>query len=419
MPHQAHIELINVLHKSKQTLRLYLNTDLQTDFFEECFRMLHRQVVMDLYFSKICLLQLENNPFVFNKLFELKTRGANVYVNSNSDYITQYKWISQIDFKSTFALNQNESINQLNFSQTEEIFTSIQKNSSEYRLTDSGIRAQFESQSYNVIKGKSTTISWDIKEADSVSIDGFGEVSSSGKKVVQVLDNTLLTLKASNRKERKFKAIYLRAIESLEINFDVLFLNLASKKFVSLKTEGDSDGVFGVSKEHKIKVIWNVPHAETVEVQPFGFGTKSGAHTFMPEGTSEINIKASLQEQVVNQRIIIHQYPMPIFAEELVKIKRDFYNQTKFSYKDMRGQAFLFVNDKRKLDSLEELKAKVSEQEEILLEKFKNLNFSKFYEEHSISKLNNTIFGRLKAYFSDRPEVKKMLDTLQQYEDVE
>ncbi len=411
--------MVNVLHKCKRSFRLYINTELQADFFEECFRMLHRQVVVDLYFSKTSMLQLETAPFVLNKLFDLKTRGANVYVNSNSDYTTQYKWISQIDFKSSFTHNQNESFNELNFSQTEEIFNSIHQNSSEYRLTDTAIKAEFKSQSYNIIKGKSTTISWDIEEADSVRIDGIGEVSISGKKEVQVLDNTLLTLKASNRNERKFKAIYLRAIESLEINFDVLFLNPASKKFVSLKTEDDSDGVFGVSKDHKIKVVWNVEHADRVEVQPFGIHTKSGEYTFMPEGTSEINIRAILQEQVVNQRIIIHPYPMPVFTEELVKIKSDFYNETKFSYKDVRRQAYLFVHDKRKLDSLEELKAKVSDQEKILLDKFKNLNFSKFYEEHSISKLNNTIFGRLKAYFSDRPEVKKMLDTLQQYEDVE
>lgn len=419
MPQQTYIGLVNALHKSKRTVRIYVSDEVQTDFFEECLRTLHRQVVMDFYFSKACILEIEAQPFVLNKLFELKARGATVYVANESDLNAKYKWICQIDFKSTVALNANELLTELEFSHTEGIFNSIHQKSSEYRVSNSAIKAEFESQSYNVIRGKSTTISWNVKEADSVRIDGIGEISSSGKKVVQVLDNTLLTLKASNRKESKFKAIYLRAIESLEINFDVLFLNPASKKFVSLKTEDDSDGVFGVSKDHKIKVVWNVPHAETVEVQPFGINTKSGAFSFMPDGTSEINIRASLQEQVVNQRIIIHQYPMPILKEELVNIKSDFYNESKFSYKDIRRQAYLFINDKRTLDSLEELKAKVSEQEKILLDKFKNLNFNKFYEEHSISKLNNTILGRLKEYFSDRPEVKKMLDTLQQYEDVE
>lgn len=99
---------------------------------------------------------------------------------------------------------------------------------------------------------------------------------------VQILENTILILTATNKKQQFKRAIFLKAIENIQIDFDIQFLNPASKKFVSLKTDEDTEGVFGITKGQQVKLLWNVNHADQVKIDPFNFDQKKGSIFFDP-----------------------------------------------------------------------------------------------------------------------------------------
>ena len=158
-------------------------------------------------------------------------------------------------------------------------------------------------------------------------------------------------------------------------------------------------------------------HTEEVIISPFNIRASRGEHIFEPKGTMEINIRASVQEKVKNQRIIVHEYPMPIMAEKMVPINGDFVTKVELNLKDYRQKAYRFLEEKKLIANerfAEEIKATVKKQEENLMQRYHQLGFGDFYKKHSIERLNDRIIHRLKGYFKDKPEVVNMINTLQE-----
>ena len=143
-----------------------------------------------------------------------------------------------------------------------------------------GQSIQIKSDEATLFKGKSTGITWAVEHAESVKIEGIGKVERVGNLPVKVLDDTILVIRASNRNQEKCRAIFLKTIASIEIAYDIQFLNPASKEYVSLKTEDLNDGVFGVSRGSKVKLLWNVGHTEEVIISPFNIRASRGEHIF-------------------------------------------------------------------------------------------------------------------------------------------
>lgn len=410
--------MLNSLHKCKRAACLYLGAFAENIFFEECVRALQRELAIDLYLSETILLQIEGNPFVLNRLLDVRSHGANIYISDKFDYLTDLKFICQADFKDTVVITKNNTCEKTDALPYESLFSSADSETYEYQNSQNDIQVLFNAASKTVIKGKSTSIHWEIKNADHVKIDGFGDVSDQGKREVQILDNTILVLQASNKKQRKFKAINLRAVESLQIDYDVQFFNPASKQFVSLKDDKNYEGVFGVSKGHKIKLVWNAEHADKIEIIPFDLSKKAGEYIFLPDGTTEINIKATLQDRVSNRRIIIHEFPMPVFTGKFVGIKEDFTSKIQLNVIDMRKQAYDFIDKKGMFDQhkvAEKLLTQMKSREKRLVDAYNRIGFGQFYEDHSVERLNKSIIGRLKSYFNDKEEVQKMINLLHQY----
>jgi hypothetical protein len=409
-----HSALLNELHKCKKAARIYVDFSIDSAFLGIIQTALRRDLVIDFFISDQTIQWMEENPFLLNKLLELRYKGLNVYQASN--FNNDSEAICQIDFKHTLICDHQSNSKEIEGIPYESLFATCDHGNHEYRPDESSITISFKPDENILFKGKSTLISWEVHKADNIKIPGFGEVKNSGSEKVQVLNDTMLVLQASNKKQLKRKSIFLQAIENIQINYDIQFLNPASKKFVSLKTDEDTEGVFGITKGQQVKLIWNVQHADQVKIFPFDFTQKKGEHIFRPNGSLEISIQASLQDKTVNQRIIIHEYPMPVFTEKLANIDSDFISKTEISIKNYRAQAYEFVNQNQMLDNevfTKDIKSRINQQEKSLMGLYDQLSFNDFYKEHSVEKLNKSVVDRLKSYFSDQPDVIKMINLLQ------
>ncbi len=412
---QAHI--LNVLHKCKSALSIYLDFSIDQSLIELFRSALQRGIVVDLILSVHSTQKVEQNPFLLKNLFELKSKGLNIFRDHKSVSFEGEKCIIETDFKKTYLIKKDFQIEQINGTPFEYLFKEVSsKEESKFHTDQSDIKATFFANNTTVFRNGSTIINWDVENAEAVKINGIGEVETSSSMKVQILENTILILTATNKKQQFKRAIFLKAIENIQIDFDIQFLNPASKKFVSLKTDEDTEGVFGITKGQQVKLLWNVNHADQVKIDPFNFDQKKGEHIFRPNGSLEINIQASLQGKAVNQRIIIHEYPMPVFTEKLIDIDSDFVSKSEISIKNYREEAYEYVKQNHLLDNdkfTEDIKSKIDKQEKNLMGLYDKLNFSDFYEEHSVEKMNKSVVDRLKSYFSDQPHVIKMINLLQ------
>jgi hypothetical protein len=420
LSNSSHAHILNAFHQCKTALSIYLDLSIDKALLEILISAIQRGLAVDLILSEDCAQKIVQNPFLLKNLFELRTKGLNIFHSSSTALSDGKEYIVQTDFKNTFILKSDlktEEISNTPFASFFDAITAHEKN--RFHPDDADISVTFAADNQTLFKNSTTTINWEVDNAEEVKISGMGEVEIKATKNIQVLEDTILTLTASNKKQQFKKAIFLKTINNIEIRYDIKFLNPASKKFVSLKTNEDTEGVFGISKGQKVKLIWEVLNAEEVLIAPFNLNKKSGAHVFRPGGSLEINIKASLQGKTTTERIIIHEYPMPVFTHHLIDIKEDFVSRSEFQYQNYRDKAYHFIEQKGLLNNdkiNEQIKAKIKNQEKDLMGLYDQITFNDFYKEHSVKRMNDSILGRLRFYFKEKPQVLKMIDLLHRHD---
>jgi hypothetical protein len=411
-----HAPLLNALHQCKIAVSVYLNYPVNNDLIEILNSALQRALVIDLVLSDSTVKKVEQNPFILKSLFQLRNKGLNIYQTDASSFFEDCSIIIQTDFKDSLLIKRDFQLEKLSKVPFKTIFEEIVNKQKNHFHTDIGsIKASFFAANNILFRGSKTDINWEVSNSENVRISGIGEVIEKSSKSVQVLEDTVLVLTASNKKQHFKKALFLKAIENMHIKYDVLFLNPASKKYVSLNTEEKNHGVFGVSRGQKIKLIWSVENAEQVQISPFNVVQNAGNHIFNIEGSIAITIQASLQDQHASERIIIHEYPMPVFTEKFVNIDSDFLSKMEFKMHHYSRKASQYL-DQSQLSNAEgfnkEIYKEIKNQEKKLIALSTELSFSNFYREHSIEKMNKSVLNRLKAYFKDQPDVVKMINLL-------
>jgi hypothetical protein len=414
--------LSEFISQAKFSVKLYVGEHLDGELIEECARSVKRKVAVAIYFSDTIVGEIEEQPFIISKLYQLRDSGASIY--DVSDFDNTKSFICQIDFETTLEIDLIDDGRASYFKNGESLYNTYQRlfdktdhENVEFRTEQDDIVLSFNVDSPIVIEGTSITIHWKTNNASVVEIDGLGTVSDSGQQSLRILDDTIINIRASNQRQVKIKSLSINVIKQLSIDYDVQFFNPASKQYVSIKEESSS-GVYGVTQGNKIKLVWDVEEAENVSIAPFDIVEKSGEHTFHANGTSEINIKANLQGNLKMTRIIIHEFPMPIFNHKLIAVDDKFLPNIEFEAKDLRNKAVDFLDKKGylKYDKFtEELRGKAISYEKELISLYEDANFQEFYNSHSIPKLNEKIKTRLKSYFKEQPSVTSMIDSMRNY----
>ncbi|MEQ9289270.1 MAG: hypothetical protein RIG77_20250 [Cyclobacteriaceae bacterium] len=384
-----------------------------------------RQLELCLYLPKEVAEGAQNNPFTLTRLYKLRELGASIYIIEELG--NEPNLVCMVDFEATLEMTETHC-NMLSSRKDErkliayqKQFESINQSQPEFLQEQDDINLSFRVENSIVTKGSSTNIHWRSENAAMVEIDNVGGVPLVGSKPVTFFDHTILKIKASNNKQVKIKALYVNAVKQLNIKYTVKFFNPISKQFVSLEENKNNPGIFGVAKGSRIKLTWNIIEAEEVTILPFGMNQTLGEHIFQTNGSQEITIQAKLQEKVTSCRIIIHEFPMPVFTHNFIPIKKVLPSNIDLNIKDLRHQAVSFLESKGYLNNDKvraELFDKISSQKNKLHDYYKELGFQYFYKKHSVPKLNRKIKERLKSYFKDEPSVLSMINTLRDYHEL-
>ncbi len=413
-------ELVLSMEDAKTSLKVYVHGNLQEANIKLLSRLCADGKVIDLFLSRRTMEGLKKDGLTFLKLHQLWNEGVNIYTADKeipyceSAVMLDYNRLL-VKWKTSDELEEYDSNSDV-FKDLHRQFTSSELSQEFLREVDD-VDVFFEAENARVFKNGTNVIRWEVKNATEVNISGLGDVAAKGEQTITLLKDTVLVLKASNSTQTRSKTLSIHLIKELAIEYDLEFLNPASKEYSSLKKDNASH-VYGVHGGHKIRLSWNIPEAEKVLVEPFGATKKSGTRHFMPSGIQKIRISAWVQEREKHLDIVVQEYPIDLLHDRFIEIEEEFLPSMQVTSVNYAQKLTEFLNQKNVLDtsaSLQKIRDEAQERGEQLYKQFERFGFDKVYEVHDPQSLGEMTQNRLKSYFKDRPSVLKMLDSIRNY----
>ena len=404
--------------EARHQISLYLEEVLSVDLLEQLGKCLRREIACDIYLSKLGLEKTELDAFILIHLLKLRKLGASIYLSESGEGL--HKILCFKDHDMIYALEEDhENFVELHttdkgFDEYLNYFTSVEP---EYRLEPDDITIEFLSESNTVYERTATKIFWEVTNATHVAIDGIGEVADSGQKTITFLNDTILKLKATHGSQKKIKSLKVNTISEFKIGYEVQFRNPSSNEFVAMN-ESQHAGVFGIAKGYDVRLTWNVAHADTVNVKPFGFYENQGSHIFNSDGSIEINIEAKFRGRNKNQKILIYSFPTPIFERKFINLNQNTLKEMEISIDDFRIKALHYLKDSDNnhfRDYMDEMDNKYKSLKSTLLQKMEGTDFNEFYEQHSIPKLFKNRKSILLNYFKSDPKIVDNIESTRDY----
>ncbi len=406
--------------EARHKISLYLEIGLSVDLLEQLGKCLRREIACDIYLSKLGFKRIESDALILIHLLELRKLGAFIYLSERADGLNKILCFKDFEIIYTLADDQKNfteiHTSDKEFEQSLIFFTSVEP---EYRLEPDDITVEFFIESNTVYERTATKIFWEVTNATHVTIEGIGEVEPSGQKTITFLNDTILKLRATHGDQKKIKSLKVSTINEFKIEYEIQFRNPASNEFVAMN-ESRHAGVFGIAKGYDIRLTWKVTHADTVNVRPFGFYENEGAHIFNSDGSLEINIEAKFRGKIINKKILIYSFPIPVFERKFINLNENILKKMEINIDDFRTKTlhYLRENDNNNFrDYMDEMDNRFKLIKYDLLQKMERANFINFYERNSIPKLLKTRKSTLLNYFRSDAKIIDNIKSLTDYHD--
>jgi hypothetical protein len=419
--HDQHIfEIKEFTAKATHSLRLYSSEKLPQTLLDQLTELLERHISIDLFVGETVPIRRESEPFYLYKIIGLSRDGANLY--QGTQFFGNRLFLCQRDFDQIIRIDRATGGVDFFSSDDEEykifggLFELNTSSEDEVNRESGDIIIELAAENKISLKNSNVSISWSVENATGRELSGLAAVEDSGTEQFLITENRIIKLIAWNQHSKKIKSIFIPVVERPQIFYDVQFLNLSSNKFVSLPEESGR-GVFGVSKGNKVRVLWDVRNAEDVKVEPFDSKDHTGQVEFYTEGQYQLDITASLQMTTESKRILIQEFPVPVFKDALVDINPHFSIKECFVIDDARLRAYQFLEKRDALSysNVSDFWNEGSHSSEQIEEMIKSQTFKRFYDEYNIEKLNKSIGERIKSYFRNEPAVLTLIKSMQKY----
>jgi hypothetical protein len=412
-------QVVGLVTSANRSIQFYCPAELPERILKAIEKGLDAGMASTLVVGGSLMNESSDNPFYLYKILHLSNLGGYVFTAEQEhedvfclrvDHQVLFVFEAQ-DLKAE-ALDHGDNRNKkwMNY------FEVLSSTGAEFRSRQSDIQIEFWADHSIAIPDTSTNIHWKVSNAIEVYIDGLGAVSNEGSAEQLMQNRLLLNLTAYGRQQKKIKTLCIEIAEKPQITYEVEFFNPTSNAYVALPEDAGT-GVFGVSKGHRVRVRWNVKHADAVRVKPLGLSSFSGEHEFLPDEPMQFYIEASLQDTIEVKRIMVQSFPVPVFTDQLIEVDLSRIKASQIEWKPRYASAEKFLEDKGlwSADQLNGYKRKVEYNERIFRERFEHSLFQDFYEQHNHARLNRSLVQRMKSYFRNEPSIIELIKSMREY----
>ncbi|ELR71184.1 hypothetical protein C900_02988 [Fulvivirga imtechensis AK7] len=381
----------------------------------EAIALLERGVATTLIIRSDNEERLHDDVFLFNKCLIFIKKGGELYLHDHpaqniaiSDYKHALRWSDATEDHITDE-NQAAGVHQ-----RLRTFQDLLKKSGPFLEDEDDINIHFTITDDIILKGDEVTLSWQVKHASTVIIEGLGEVGATGSKKLRPGADTIFKIGAYNTAQSRLKTVCVKVYDDIHINYDLSFANLRTKQFSSLVKEENYPHVFGVAGGNIVKLNWQVKDSNVVNVLPFGITGGSGEHEFVPVGNMEIIIEAQILHRIFRRRIQLLVFPIPLFTEKLATVKPQHELQLKAT--DIHDIIAQVKNRQQAYSqSLRVLKEQEIKKYQALVSQIWKITFDKSDNKINLDEVNRSVFERLKRYYSNKPGITEVIDSIKSY----
>jgi hypothetical protein len=313
--------IFSALEKAEKTFCLYMRSGLSLDALKKIIDAQEKGVQIEILVEEENSQYLRQDPFLYQLCSRmLNLGGAILQVNClepvNAFFLTDYKRISFVSPSST-QTDFNEVQHRDYLIKTRRYVQALKQKGSPLLKETSDIQVNIEVVPDFVKSGDPVVVSWNVKGASEVTLEGLGKVEARGSHSFIFFENTIVKVIAQNQRQVQYGTAYVRVYGDIEIGYDLGFLNPVTQQYSSLVNAENYPDVFGIMNGHSVQFSWEVNEADKVLVMPFNRTERKGELQFTPDSSFDIEIEASGNGQVAKRIIHIQLFPVPLFKEKM------------------------------------------------------------------------------------------------------
>lgn len=400
--YNAH-ELLRHLAACKKSIQLHINTAVSTAILDVCLQQQEKGLAVTLVLHARNRSYLEENPFLLNRCLQLQQRGASLYVTDVCPDTLLYSCIA--DFRSVRHFYDSDATG--HHDETSEAvrnaahhFATLVRTGSPLHTPADSVQIHLSLSEDLVPGGSYVTLQWRASGADTVIIEGLGEVEHAGQRQVLLTKTTLFKAGAYNDRYVCVAAVNAWVVQQTVVEYDIGFLSTHSNEYYSLVKAGTGNDTYGAAAGHRIRLRWRVLHAAHVRILPFHLTAHEGEHTFSATAPVDIVITAQVDQQIVTRKITLLTFPIPVFRDKLFSPAG--YTAVPTPAPDAMPLLTLTLRDSE-------------ERYHRLVRKIHDYTFGKTDNKPTLRTLNAFVFNYLKRVQTGKPGVRNVIESIEHY----
>jgi len=402
------VTIQNLISTANHDLKLAISNKIDEELLMSITTLLEKGVAVTLALNSETEASLRDDVFLFNKCLVVQKKGGEIYFHhslSETLAVSDYK-VGFVDSKEGDA---HQALRK---------FKALEKEFKPFITDDNDIKLSFKATDDIILKGDEITISWEAHNAETVIIQGIGEVEPVGKKKIRPANDTIFKIGAYNSSQSRLKTIGVKVFEDILIDYDLSFANPRTKEFSSLVKEENYPHVFGVARDNIVRLNWRVKDANDVVVKPFDIKEPAGEHEFVPKANMVIEIQAEVLGRTLKRKIQLLVFPIRLFKEKVATISADLHQNllkntpdTTELVQNIKERQTVYSQSLKKIRQIEERKSK------LLLKQIRQITFDNSDNKYNLDRINSRVFDRLRAYYSKKPGIVEVIESIKSYYD--
>ncbi|MBK6265130.1 hypothetical protein JKA74_08780 [Marivirga sp. S37H4] len=396
-------KITQFLSGARHDIKLALKGIVDETLLLELAGLLERGVAVTLIMEADNEARLRDDLFLFNKCLILLKKGGSIACHPSLKAnlaIKDYEQSLQI----TADLDQHpekEEDSSLTHHFVQE-FKKLDAVAEPFLENKDDIRIRFSANDDIILKGDEISLNWEVEHAQTIIIEGIGEVASAGSRKIKPGADTIFKIGAYNASQSALKTFAVKVYDNIGIDYDLSFANRRTGQYSSLVKEDNYPHVYGVALGNKVKINWQVKDSNEVTIKPFGITKSVGEHEFLPQENMMIEIRAKILHRTFSRKIQLLVFPIKLFTDKLVKLSAGLHQELK----RVPDASEIIEQVKEKQVSYSQNLTKIREAElkqyNLLVEQIQEITFDKSNNKFNLEQINANVFRKLKNFYAGK-----------------
>lgn len=297
------------LKKSEFSVQILINHNDLFFLSENLFKILDKNVVIEI----ILVSDSDSKTLkMINLCKRLVDGGADIYWYNNSIFFNEEHFFAI--FEKTYLIEKSDSNETIeNFEEIvrrkNSIFRNIVLKSDKIKLLTGAIIVDFETEKTIAQKNETVKLNWTVKNAYHARIEPtIGDIPLIGSTEILVESDQSFELIATNKESVIKKKIFIRVLETKNIDFEISVLDPILEDFLNIEPSSNNDGNYGVYLNQRVNISWDINMIGKLHEGSLGYLPLVGNHEFKATERKKFSFTFKAIERTQKKNLVFHPF---------------------------------------------------------------------------------------------------------------